>query len=66
MTLSVDDRRAAGRAWRETVPLAEHAEHGPLPSTRDPIAFLEDQAASRFDDLVAVRYSSDWAQASTS
>ncbi|HEY6379190.1 MAG TPA: DUF2252 domain-containing protein [Candidatus Dormibacteraeota bacterium] len=54
MTHSIEDRQAAGRALREMVPLIAHAEQGA--SSRDPIAFLETQADSRHDDLIAVRY----------
>jgi len=56
MTLSIKDRREAGRALREKVPLEAHAEYDSRSSSRDPIAFLEAQAESRHDELIAVRY----------
>jgi uncharacterized protein (DUF2252 family) len=56
MTLPIDERRAAGRALRDAVPLASHAEPGPPASTRDPVGFLEAQAAARLEDLVPIRH----------
>jgi uncharacterized protein (DUF2252 family) len=49
------DRRAAGRAARERVPLDAHAEF--LTEGRaDPVALLETQAPSRVPELVPIRY----------
>ena len=48
-------RKAAGRAMRDEVPLAAHAEFTPA-ADRDPIAILQRQAESRAPDLVPVRY----------
>jgi uncharacterized protein (DUF2252 family) len=56
MTAPLADRRATGRALRETVPLASHAEAGAPADSRDPITFLEQQATTRQDDLVALRH----------
>jgi uncharacterized protein (DUF2252 family) len=56
MTPTIDDRRASGRALRERVPHAAHADPGSPASARDPVAMLEEQAASRHDDLVPIRY----------
>ena len=47
-------RRKYGRALRDEVPLAAHAEF--TPTDRDPIAILERQAATRWSDLIPVRY----------
>src|SRR4051794_15177960 len=52
----IADRRAAGRARREYAPLSSHADPGCVPESRDPIAFLEEQAASRQDDLIPIRH----------
>jgi uncharacterized protein (DUF2252 family) len=53
---TIADRRAEGRARRERAPLAAHADPGPVPESRDPVAFLEEQATSRRDDLVPIRH----------
>ena len=53
---TVAERRAAGRTCRDLAPLESHADPGPAPETRDPIAFLEEQAASRQADLVPIRH----------
>ncbi len=49
------DRAAIGKAARETMPLAEHAEisRGARP---DPVDLLEQQAATRVPQLVPIRY----------
>jgi uncharacterized protein (DUF2252 family) len=51
-----DQRRAAGKALRATVPLDAHAEVSRTASSPDPIALLEGQAADRLPDLRPVRY----------
>jgi uncharacterized protein (DUF2252 family) len=56
MTPTIDDRRATGRALREEVPHAAHADSGAPASARDPVAMLVEQAESRDDDLVPIRY----------
>jgi uncharacterized protein (DUF2252 family) len=50
------DRREAGRALREVVPLSAQAEIGTDAPARDAVGFLEEQAQSRQDSLIAVRY----------
>jgi len=50
------ERFAFGRAVRDTVPLAAHAECRPEVAGRDPVALLERQAASRVPELVPIRY----------
>jgi uncharacterized protein (DUF2252 family) len=49
------ERVARGKAARAEVPRASHAAFEPGPDRPDPIALLEEQAASRVPDLVPVR-----------
>ncbi len=51
-----EERRAAGRLLRGTVPRASHREWSPSSSRRDPIDVLEQQGATRVRELVPVRY----------
>ena len=53
--LSAEERAAVGRAARATAPRAALAEHAPS-ARRDPVAILVDQAASRQQDLLPIRY----------
>jgi uncharacterized protein (DUF2252 family) len=52
--LTPDDRIAIGKDARVRVPRESHAEYNPAP--RDPVALLEQQAATRVPDLVPIRY----------
>jgi uncharacterized protein (DUF2252 family) len=54
--LSVAERAGRGKATREEIPRAVHAEWAPAPGRRDPVALLEEQAASRVPELVPIRY----------
>jgi uncharacterized protein (DUF2252 family) len=45
-----------GRSVRTAVPRSSHADLPPRPPDRDPIALLEDQAATRVTELVPIRY----------
>jgi uncharacterized protein (DUF2252 family) len=54
--LSVEERRARGRAARSEVPRGSHAAWEPSPDRRDPVELLEEQAASRVAELVPLRY----------
>ncbi|HTQ89703.1 MAG TPA: DUF2252 family protein, partial [Streptosporangiaceae bacterium] len=54
--LTVDERIARGRTARQQVPRASHGQWAPAADRPDPIALLEDQAASRVHRLVPVRY----------
>src|SRR3954469_12762371 len=54
--LTVDERRARGRAARQTAPRSSHGAFEPRPDRPDPVALLEEQAASRVSDLVPIRY----------
>jgi uncharacterized protein (DUF2252 family) len=56
MTATVDQRREAGRALRESVPRSAHAEWSVAERAADPVAVLEEQAAARVAELIPVRY----------
>ena len=53
---SRDERRAAGEAARARVPVGTHAGWRPAPGRADPVALLEEQAATRIPELVPIRY----------
>ena len=53
---TVQERAAAGRAARKAVPRSSHREWASAPDRRDPVAMLEEQAATRVPELVPVRY----------
>ncbi|HEX4863572.1 MAG TPA: DUF2252 family protein, partial [Acidimicrobiales bacterium] len=53
---SVSERTALGRQARSRVPRSSHAQFEPAPDRLDPIAVLEEQAASRVPELVPIRY----------
>ena len=53
---SRDERRAAGEAARSRVPPPAHAGWRPTPDRADPVALLEEQAATRIPELVPIRY----------
>ncbi len=54
--LTVDQRVARGRAARTEAPRSSHGRWEPAPDRPDPIALLEEQAASRVPELVPIRY----------
>jgi uncharacterized protein (DUF2252 family) len=54
--LTVDQRIARGRTARAEVPRSAHGRWAPAPDRPDPVALLEEQAASRVPQLVPVRY----------
>jgi uncharacterized protein (DUF2252 family) len=54
--LTPDEWQARGRALREQVPRADHARWEPPPDRPDPVAILEEQAATRVPDLVPIRH----------
>jgi len=54
--LTVEQRIARGRTARSTVPRSAHRTWVPSPTRPDPVALLEEQAASRVADLVPIRY----------
>src|SRR5512132_2414416 len=53
---SADERAAAGKAAREKASRASHGEWEPAARRRDPVKVLEDQAKSRVQELVPIRY----------
>ena len=53
---SAEERRAAGRALRATVPRSAHADWSPSPGRPDPFDVLERQASSRVPELTPIRY----------
>ncbi len=54
--LSVSERVESGKAARAEVPRSAHGGFEPSPTRPDPIALLEEQAASRVPELVPIRY----------
>jgi uncharacterized protein (DUF2252 family) len=54
--LTVAERIARGKAARDAVPRASHAEFAPAPRRTDPVTVLERQAKTRVPELVPIRY----------
>jgi uncharacterized protein (DUF2252 family) len=54
--LTVEQRVARGRTARNVAPRSSHGQWEPAPRRPDPIALLEQQAASRVPELVPIRY----------
>ena len=54
--ISADQRAAAGKAAREKTPRASHGEWESAARRKDPVKVLEDQAKSRVQELVPIRY----------
>ena len=54
--LTPKERAARGKASRGAVPRASHADWSPAADRRDPIAILQEQAATRLPELVPIRY----------
>ena len=54
--LSTAERAANGKALRSTTPRSSHAAWDEGARPRDPISLLEEQAASRVEELVPIRY----------
>ena len=54
--LTVDQRVARGRAARTEAPRSAHGRWAPAPDRPDPVALLEEQAASRVPMLVPIRH----------
>ena len=54
--LTPAERAVRGKAARAEVPLESHAGFEPGPDRPDPIALLEEQAATRVPELVPIRY----------
>lgn len=53
---SVEERRAKGKRSREQAPLSSHTGWTPAADRPDPVALLEEQNATREQDLVPVRH----------
>ena len=53
---SVDERGAAGRSLRSSIPRSAHGEWSPPSNRSDPLDVLEAQAATRLAELGALRY----------
>ena len=54
--LSVDERKAKGKGFREQAALSAHTDWKPAADRPDPVALLEDQNTTREQDLVPVRH----------
>jgi uncharacterized protein (DUF2252 family) len=54
--LTREERVARGKAARAEVPRSSHAVYEPTQDRPDPIALLEEQALTRFPELVPIRY----------
>jgi uncharacterized protein (DUF2252 family) len=54
--MPADEERAAGRDARTESPRTSHGDWRPTPGRADPIALLEEQAATRVPELVPIRY----------
>ena len=50
------DSRAMGKEARAAVPRGSHAAFEPSPDRPDPVTLLEDQATTRVQELVPIRY----------
>ncbi|MFN8125315.1 MAG: DUF2252 domain-containing protein [Candidatus Nanopelagicales bacterium] len=53
---TVEERAQRGKNARKRVPRADQAQYDPPADRPDPIALLEEQAATRVPDLVPIRY----------
>src|SRR4051812_1284609 len=53
---TVAERAAKGKALRSEVPRSSHGDWAPASKRPDPVALLDDQAASRVPELVPIRY----------
>jgi uncharacterized protein (DUF2252 family) len=54
--VTLEERRARGRALREQTPRSSHAFWAAAPNRPDPLGVLEAQASTRLPDLVPLRY----------
>ena len=54
--LSVEERKARGKAARREVPRESHADFSPGAFRHDPVELLERQAVTRVPELVPIRY----------
>jgi uncharacterized protein (DUF2252 family) len=54
--LSIEERLAAGKALRDQFPRNLAGEYKPSPDRSDPVSILEEQAKTRLQELVPIRY----------
>ena len=54
--LAPEEWRRLGRGRRKVVSRSSHAEWNPPPNRRDPVAILQEQAATRVPEIVGIRY----------
>src|SRR5215472_11137315 len=54
--LTPDEWRAKGRSFRRSVPRSSHAEWSAPEDRPDPVDILEEQAKTRVQDLIPIRY----------
>src|SRR3954468_6872097 len=54
--LTPEERAALGKQARATAPRGSHADWSPSSDRRDPVEILEEQATSRVQELVPIRY----------
>ncbi len=54
--LSAEERASRGKVARAEVPRGSHAGFEPSSTRPDPVALLEEQAATRVPELVPIRY----------
>jgi len=54
--LTVDERVARGQTARQKLPRSSHGHWEPAPDRPDPVALLEEQAATRVPQLIPIRY----------
>lgn len=54
--LSVDERLAKGKSLRDRFPRKKAGEFAPAPNRPDPVSILEEQAKTRLQELVPIRY----------
>lgn len=53
---TIDQRVARGKAHRKALPRSAHGEWSPPEGRRSPVDILEEQASTRVEDLVPIRY----------
>jgi len=53
--LTPEERAALGKQARASVPRSSQGEWSPAPDRRDPVEILEEQGASRIQELVPIR-----------
>ena len=54
--LTPDEWRSRGREWREVTSRSSHAQWSPPKERPDPVDILEEQARTRVQDLIPIRY----------